>query len=199
MPIAIPGMRIGLFGGTFNPPHAAHRAVSLLALNRLGLDRIWWLATPGNPLKDTRALPPLEKRIQAARKLVKHPFIDVTGIEATLGTRYSYDTVAALRNRYPSVRFVFLMGADNLAQFHRWKRWRGLARLVPIAVVDRSGFDLRALSSPAALALSRARIRESEADTLALRRAPAWVFLRGIKSPISSTALRAKKRTRRKG
>ena len=118
------GLRIGLLGGSFNPAHAAHRAVSLLALKRLALDRVWWLVSPGNPLKDTSALPPLADRIAAARRVAADPRIDVTGIEAALGTRYTIDTIHRLRTRCPRVRFVWLMGADNLAQFHRWRDWR---------------------------------------------------------------------------
>ncbi len=191
MPIVAPGLRIGLLGGSFNPAHEAHRAVSLLAWKRLGLDRVWWLVSPGNPLKDTSDLPPLVERIARARKLAASPFIDVTGIEAALGTCFSHDTVAELRRRFPNVCFVFLMGADNLAQFHRWRRWRELAGLVPMAVIDRAGWSFPALASPAATALVRARIIESEAASLALRTPPAWVYLHGLKSPLSSTALRA--------
>jgi nicotinate-nucleotide adenylyltransferase len=188
MPAAARGMRIGLLGGSFNPPHAAHRALSLFALKRLGLNRIWWLVTPGNPLKDNRRLPPLEKRLAAARTFAAHPAINVTAVEAALGTRYTYDTVAALRRRFPAVRFVVIVGADNLAQLHRWKRWRALAALAPIAVIERAGAN--ALASPAALSLARARVDSRDARTLALHKPPAWVFLHGLKSPLSSTALR---------
>lgn len=199
-PIALPGMRIGLFGGTFNPPHAAHRAASLLALKRLGLDRIWWLVTPGNPLKKNTALPPLERRIAASRKAASHPAIEVTGIEAALHTRFTCDTVKKLQARFPQVHFVFIIGADNLAGFHRWKNWRALASMIPIAVVDRPDYDLSALATPAASTLSRARIDESDAALLALLEPPAWVFLHGLKSELSSTALRAAaKSKRRKG
>src|SRR5262249_48024714 len=126
-PIALPGMRIGLFGGTFNPPHAAHRAASLLALKRLGLDRIWWLVTPGTPLKDNRELKlPLAKRVEICAKIAAHPAIDVTAIEAALHTRFTYDTVSKLQARFPHVRFVLVIGADNLAILHRWKNWRAL-------------------------------------------------------------------------
>jgi len=194
-PIASPGMRIGLFGGTFNPPHAAHRAASLLALKRLGLDRVWWLVTPGNPLKDNRALKlPLAKRVEICAEIAAHPAIDVTGIEAALHTRYTRDTVAKLQARFPQVRFVLVIGADNLVCFHRWKSWRALAAAVPIAVVDRPPYDLSALAAPAARALARARIDESDAPMLPLLRPPAWVFLHGLKSELSSTALRAAKR-----
>jgi nicotinate-nucleotide adenylyltransferase len=191
------GLRIGLFGGTFDPPHAAHRAACLLAMRRLGLDRVWWMVTPGNPLKDTRGLTPLEDRIAAARKLADHPRIDVTDIEAHIRTRYTYDTISQLVRRCPGVHFVWIMGADNLRSFHRWQKWRAIAGLVPIAVVDRVGPSLYAGASMAAQALSRFRIPESEARTLPGRKPPAWVFLHGLKSSLSSTALRALRDKRR--
>jgi nicotinate-nucleotide adenylyltransferase len=184
-------MRIGLFGGTFDPVHAAHRAASLLAMKRIGLDRVWWLVTPGNPLKDTRGLAPLEERLAAARALAQHPRIDVTGIEAQIGTHYSYETIAYLVRRCPHVRFVWIMGADNLRSFHRWQRWRDIAALVPIAVVDRLGPSLYASAGVAGQAFAYTRIPEFLARTLPERRPPAWVYLHGLKSPLSSTALRA--------
>jgi len=182
-------MKIGLFGGSFNPPHAAHRAACLLAMKRLGLDRVWWLVTPGNPLKDTRRLPSLPARIAAARRMAHHPRIDVTGVEAQIGTRYSFETIAWLVRRCPGVHFVWMMGADNLASFHRWRNWRGIAALVPVAVIDRGG-TARALASPAAHRLAGARLPESAAKALPLRRPPAWIFLHGIKSTLSSSSLR---------
>jgi nicotinate-nucleotide adenylyltransferase len=185
------GLRIGLFGGTFDPPHAAHRAACLLAMRRLRLDRIWWMVTPGNPLKDTHGLVPLGERIAAAKALAAHPCIDVTGVEAEMRTRYTYDTVARLVARCPDVHFVWIMGADNLRSFHRWQKWRGIANLVPIAVVDRVGPSLYATAGTAAQALARFRIPESVACSLPRRKPPAWAFLHGLKSPLSSTALRA--------
>jgi nicotinate-nucleotide adenylyltransferase len=184
-------MRIGLFGGTFDPPHLAHLGASLLALKRLKLDRVWWLVTPGNPLKNTRGLAPLSSRIAAARKLTHHPRIDVTGLEAVINTRFTYDTILWLIARCPRVRFVWIMGADNLRHFHRWQRWRGIAKLVPIVVIDRLGPSLYASASPTGQALSRSRLPEYAAATLPDRKAPAWAFLHGLKSALSSTALRA--------
>jgi len=189
-PLTSPGMRIGLFGGSFNPAHDAHRAASLLAWKRLGLDRVWWLVSPGNPLKDTRGLPPLETRIAKAREVAASPFIQVTGIEGILGTRFTYDTVSQIKACFPSVHFVLVIGADILAEFHRWKRWRALAGLIPIAVIDRDGWTAKAVASPAARALGPARISERDATVLPLQEPPAWVFLHGLKSPQSSTALR---------
>lgn len=185
------GLRIGLLGGSFNPPHEAHRALSLFALKRLQLDRVWWLVSPGNPLKDTSALPALDKRLKAARAVADHPAIHVTGIEAAIKTRYTVDTIADLRRRFPNVRFVWLMGADNLSQFHRWRDWQGIARQVPLAIIDRPSDSLRALGSPAAQALAKYRHNESAAANLVDAGTPAWVFLHGLKSPLSSTELRS--------
>jgi nicotinate-nucleotide adenylyltransferase len=191
LPAYAPGMRIGLFGGTFDPPHQAHLSASMLAIKRLKLDRVWWLVTPGNPLKDTRGLAPLADRIAAAQALTRDPRIAITGFESDLGVRYSFDTVSWLVKRCPCVRFVWIMGADNLRSFHRWQNWRGIADLVPMAVIDRLGPSLYSIGGVAGQALGRARIPESAAASLADRRPPAWVFLHGLKSPLSSTALRA--------
>ena len=191
LPPHAPGMRIGLFGGTFDPPHAAHLGASILAMKRLQLDRMWWLVTPGNPLKDTRGLQPLAGRIASARRLANHPRIDVTGLEAVINTRYTYDTLAFLVRRCPGVHFVWVMGADNLRSFYRWQNWRGIANLLPMAVVDRMGSSLYATGGRAALALARYRLPERAATTLAGRKPPVWVYLHGLKSPLSSTALRA--------
>ena len=190
LPLHAPGMRVGLFGGTFNPPHDGHRLASLIALRRLGLDRIWWLVTPGNPLKETAGLPSLAVRMAACRRIARHPRIDVSGLEAEIGTRYTYETIAYLRQRCPDTAFVWIMGADNLAGFHRWQRWRDIARLVPIAVIDRPRSTLKASHSRAAIALSRHRLDESDGLLLAGAAPPAFMFLHGPRSDLSSTVLR---------
>lgn len=197
LPVAAPGMRIGLLGGSFNPPHAAHRALSLLALKRLGLDQVWWLVTPGNPLKDTRGLPPLAERMTAARAMARHPRIIVTDLEAHLGTRYTIDLLRVLPRRFPQVRFVWLMGADILAEFPRWRAWREIFHRVPIAVFDRGGAKLSVLASPAAQAFRTARLPAHAARLLPGCEPPAWIFLHGLKLALSSSALRGVARAQR--
>jgi nicotinate-nucleotide adenylyltransferase len=183
-------MRVGLLGGSFNPPHAAHRAISLFAMKRLKLDRVWWLVSPGNPLKEQGGLHDLGARAEAACRIANDPRIDVTCLEAVIGTRYTVDTITYLRRRCAGLRFVWIMGADNLAQFHRWENWRRIASQVPIAVIDRPPQSFRALAAPAARALAPYRIVEKDAGQLASRRPPAWVFLTGTKLNLSSTRLR---------
>jgi len=193
------GMRIGLFGGSFNPSHAGHVLVCALALRRLGLDRVWLMVSPGNPLKDPKELPSLEARMQAARGLSRDPRVIVTGFEAALGARYSYQTVAYLRRACPGVKFVWIMGADNLASFFRWKRWRDIARKMPILVVDRPGSTHRAVHGLSGGWFERYRLPESAARTLPGRQAPALVVLHGPRSSLSSTKLRAGKALARAG
>jgi nicotinate-nucleotide adenylyltransferase len=190
IPLYANGMRIGLLGGSFNPPHVAHRAISLFAIKRLKLDRVWWLVTPGNPLKDRGALHDLDQRIEAAREMAEDPRIDISCLESVIGTRYTVDTITYLRRRASGLRFVWIMGADNLAQFHRWQNWRRIAAEVPIAVIDRPPQSFRALAAPAAQALARYRLPENQAGRLADHPTPAWVFLTGMKSNLSSTGLR---------
>jgi nicotinate-nucleotide adenylyltransferase len=183
-------MRIGLLGGSFNPPHEGHALVTKLALTRLRLDRVWWLVTPGNPLKSQAELAALNARVEAARALVSDRRVAVTDIESRIGARYTCDTLEWLVHRAPSAKFVWIMGADNLSQFHRWRRWREIADLVPIAVVDRPGSTLNAMSSRAAIALSPWRVAEADAASFAERKPPAFLFLHGPRSELSSTLLR---------
>ena len=183
--------RTGLLGGSFNPAHRGHRRISLAAARRLGLDEVWWLVSPGNPLKPDKGMAPLAARLVSAQRVARGAPIRVTAIEAWLGTRYTIDTLRRLVRLYPRRRFVWIMGADNLRSFHRWQKWRGIAAMVPIAVIDRLGPSLYASASAAGQALGRARIPETAAKSLADRKPPAWVYLHGLKSPLSSTALRA--------
>lgn len=189
-PVAASGMRIGLLGGSFNPAHEAHRAISLAALKRLGLDRVWWLVTAGNPLKDRSGLPSVAKRVRAARRIANHKRIVVTGYDGGTGSPYTVDLLMALKQRFPGVHFVWLMGADNLAGIHRWKDWPEIFDLVPVAVLDRPGHRLKARASKAAHRFAFAYVDESGAGGLALRRPPAWTVLTHRLSGLSSTALR---------
>ena len=191
-PIAEPGMRIGLFGGSFNPAHEGHRLVATQCLRRLALDRVWILVTPGNPLKDHSELAPLDQRVAATRQLMDNPLIDVTAFEAA---HDFHDTLDYLVAAEPGVRFVWIMGADSLVTFDRWERWEDIARLMPIAVYARPGATLKATRSRAAMALSAFRLPEAEATILAESPPPAWVYLRGIMSPQSSTAIRKARAT----
>ena len=190
LPPFAPGMRIGLLGGSFNPPHAGHALITRLALRRLRLDRVWWLVTPGNPLKSPGELAALEARMKAARRLVAGPRVAVTDIEARIGARYTYETLAWIKRRAPSVHFVWIMGADNLRQFHLWRHWRLIADLVPIVVVDRPGSTLRAISSRAGAALGPWRAPERDAARFSTMTPPALLYLHGRRSGLSSTALR---------
>jgi nicotinate-nucleotide adenylyltransferase len=187
-----PGLRVGLYGGSFNPPHAGHRHVSLLALKRLRLDRVWWMVTPGNPLKEQSGFPPIAARLAAARVVARRPRIDVTGFEEEIGATFTVDSLSYLVARCPGVRFVWIMGADCLAGFHRWRGWETIAGLMPLAVIDRPGWTLRATQGRAAVALARARLDETDAPLLADREPPAWIYLHGPRSFLSSTALRAR-------
>jgi nicotinate-nucleotide adenylyltransferase len=183
--------RVGLLGGSFNPAHRGHRRISLGAIRALGLDEVWWLVSPGNPLKPAAGMAPLAARLASARAMARHAPIRATAIEARLGTRYTVDTVRALQRRHPHVRFVWLMGADNLAQFHRWRDWRGIARAVPIAVVARPAYMGVALAGPAMAWLRRFRRRPEQARRWTMWRLPALVLLRFRLDPSSATSLRA--------
>ncbi len=191
MPHVERGMVIGLFGGSFNPPHPGHLLVAEIALRRLGLDQLWWLVTPGNPLKSRTELMPLAERLKACEQLATDPRIKVTGFEKTLGTSYTARTLEFIRTRNPHAHFIWIMGADNLAGFHRWQRWQKIATTFPIAVIDRPGSTLAYLSSKMARTFDYARVDEEDAGVLWQKRAPAWTFIHGPRSTLSSSAIRA--------
>lgn len=190
MPHVEKGMQVGLFGGSFNPPHAGHELVAEIALRRLSLDQLWWIVTPGNPLKSARELAPLAERIQLSEKVAQDPRIKVTAFEAAYHVRYTADTLALVHAKNPGVDFVWIMGADSLRDFHRWERWRQIMLTFPIAVIDRPGATLSFLSSVAAKTFDYARVDERDAPRLARMRAPAWTFVHGPRSVLSSTAIR---------
>ncbi|MCP4380141.1 MAG: nicotinate-nucleotide adenylyltransferase [Hyphomicrobiales bacterium] len=184
-------MRIGLLGGSFDPPHDGHRQVSLVGLHAMGLDQVWWLVSPQNPLKTNAPSLDLADRIAAARRLANHPRIRATAIEATLGTTFTAEMLRKLSQRLRNLDLVWMMGADNLATFHHWRDWRKIAATVPIAVFNRPGMALTALSSPAAKTLTHGRLPAHEAALLPAKKPPAWVFLPVPNVPLSSTAIRA--------
>ncbi len=182
---------IGLLGGSFNPAHHGHRQISLEALDRLDLDEVWWLVSPQNPLKSADGLAGYDRRLKHAAEIADHPRIIVSDIEKELGTRYTIDTIAALGERFAGDRFVWLMGADNLVQFPKWKRWRALFRAIPIAIFPRPTYSRRALSGRAARRFARYRVSGIRASSLALMKPPAWVFLRTRPDAVSATRIRA--------
>ena len=191
MPAATKGQVVGLLGGSFDPAHAGHVHITNAALKRFGLDRVWWLVSPGNPLK-RHGPAPLPERMQAARAMMRHPRVTVTDIEAQLGTRYTAQTIAALRKRYPGVRFVWLMGADNLAQFHRWQDWRWIIETVPVGVIARPNNRIAARLSKTAKVYAAARIPTQAAHILGQLDAPAWAFINVPMTDQSSSAIRAR-------
>lgn len=191
LPLALAGQTIGLFGGSFDPAHLGHLHVSREALKRFGLDRVWWLVSPGNPLKP-KGPAPLAQRMAAARALVDHPRIIVTDIEARIGTRYTAQTIAALQALYPGVRFVWLMGADNLAQFHRWQDWQGIMQNVAVGVLARPGSRIAARTAKAATIYRHTKLPADAAKLLAYATPPAWCFVNLPMIDASSSAIRAR-------
>jgi nicotinate-nucleotide adenylyltransferase len=189
-PYAAPGQVIGLLGGSFDPAHAGHAHITREALKRFGLDRVWWLVSPGNPLK-TRGPAPMDQRMARARAVMQHPRVTVTGLEAVLGTRYTAQTLDRLRVCYPHVRFVWLMGADNLSQFHRWQDWRKIMETVPVGVLARPGQRISARMSPAAALYAAYRIAGRQSQLLGRADPPAWCFVNVPMVDISSSAIRA--------
>ncbi|WP_164659522.1 nicotinate-nucleotide adenylyltransferase [Tropicibacter sp. Alg240-R139] len=191
LPYARAGQVIGLLGGSFDPPHAGHVHVTREAIKAFGLDRVWWLVSPGNPLK-ARGPAPLGQRMAAARALIDDPRVEVTDIEAQIGTRVTADTLADMRRLYPGVRFVWLMGADNLAQLHRWGNWREIMETVPVGVVARPGDRISARMAPAVRAYGGARLDGQARRLLGRAQAPAWCFVNVPMVDISSTDIRAR-------
>ena len=189
LPIARPGQVIGLLGGSFDPAHAGHAHITREALKRLGLDAVWWLVSPGNPLK-AHGPAPLAQRLRQARTVMDHPRVTITDIEARLGTRYTARTLAELQARYPGVRFVWIMGADNLAQFHHWQDWRGIMARVPVAVLARPGDRIAARTSVAATVFRYAKVAPAEAHGLGSMSPPAWTFLNVPMHAASSSQIR---------
>ena len=189
MPFAMPGMRIGLFGGSFDPPHSGHLHVSLEALKRCRLDRVWWLVSPGNPLKQG-APAPISERLEAARRCARHPRLQVSGIELELGTRFTSETLNTLRSVYPGVRFVWIMGADNLAGFHLWNDWRWILENFPVAILGRPNQKLRAAGSVAARTYRQYWLVPTGAGLLASSGTPCWSMLDGPTLEISSSGIR---------
>ena len=184
------GQITGLLGGSFNPAHGGHRRISLFTMQALQLDELWWMVSPGNPLKPREGMAPLAARVHSARAMSRNAPIRVTAIERELGTRYTADTLRALKRRYPNRRFVWLMGSDNLAQFHRWKNWRSIAREMPIAVIARPGYDHSAIASPAMAWLRRYRLSASRFCNRGEWSAPALIELRFDPDPRSATQIR---------
>ncbi|UWQ02573.1 nicotinate-nucleotide adenylyltransferase [Aliiroseovarius crassostreae] len=191
LPYAAPGQVIGLLGGSFDPAHDGHVHITREALKRFGLDRVWWLVSPGNPLKK-HGPAPMDDRLRHAREVMVHPRVEVTDLERRTGTRYTAETLAALQRLYPQVRFVWLMGADNLAAFHRWDNWRWIMDHVPVGVIARPGDRVQARMSVAALIYRDARLRGRDAQRLANSKAPAWTLINAPMRDISSSQIRAK-------
>jgi nicotinate-nucleotide adenylyltransferase len=184
------GTITGLLGGSFNPAHGGHRRITLFAMAELGLDEVWWLVSPGNPLKPAKGMAPLSARVKSAKAVSRRAPIRVTAIERELGTVYTIDTLRALKRRFPKRHFAWIMGSDNLAQFHRWKQWRDIAREMPIAVIARPGYDRAALASPAGAWLRRFRLSAAVFRNRRGWSAPALIELRFDPDPRSATAIR---------
>jgi nicotinate-nucleotide adenylyltransferase len=189
MPFAPRGLRVGLLGGSFDPPHAGHLHISTWALKEFGLDQVWWLVSPGNPLKP-RGPAPLEKRMAACHALVEHPRIKVTDLECKLGTRYTAETLDRLMALYTGVRFVWLMGADNMVSFHKWDRWNDIMKMLPVGVLARPKEQILAGGSPAALRYARYRLPAGSSTILPFKKAPCWSLLNGPMMDISSSEIR---------
>ena len=191
MPLATQGLRIGLLGGSFDPPHSGHMHISKWAIKEFSLDRIWWLVSPGNPLKKD-APADLDRRLSACNKLVNHPKVIVTDLERVFNTRYTAQTLTTLKSQYSGVRFVWLMGADNLAEFHKWDRWQDIMHMLPVGVMARPNKQLAANCSPAARIFRESRLSARSSTALPFKEAPSWSLLTGPMDDESSSKIRAK-------
>jgi nicotinate-nucleotide adenylyltransferase len=189
-PATSPGLKVGLLGGSFNPAHAGHRLVSTMAMQQLGLDQVWWLVSPQNPLKSEADMAPADERLKRAQYVADHPRFIVTNIEKQMETRFTVDTVQKLQARFRDVQFVWLMGADNMTQLPQWARWQELVKTIPIAIYPRPGFTLKARLSPAATMYRSKWLDPSDAALLPRLVAPALCFLKGPQNPISATSIR---------
>ena len=191
MPLATQGLRIGLLGGSFDPPHSGHMHISKWAIKEFSLDRIWWLVSPGNPLKKD-APADLDRRLTACNKLVNHPKVIVTDLERVFNTRYTAQTLTSLKSQYRGVRFVWLMGADNLAEFHKWDRWQDIMHMLPVGVMARPNQQLAANCSTAARIFRESRLSAQSSTALPFKEAPSWSLLTGPMDDESSSKIRAK-------
>ena len=193
MPHCENGNRIGLFGGSFNPPHEGHLLVAKIALRRLKLDELWWMVTPGNLLKDRSGLLPLHERMRLSAELVDDPRIKITGFEQTIKSYTSITTLSYLLAHHRNIRFVWVMGADSLATFHQWQEWKKIVNTIPIAIIDRPSASMSALFSPMAETFRKFRVKEYDVAALPYKKPPAWGYIHGRRSYASSTGLRQKK------
>ncbi|MCW9045965.1 MAG: nicotinate-nucleotide adenylyltransferase [Alphaproteobacteria bacterium] len=191
-----PPKKVALLGGSFNPAHEGHLHISLMALRRLKVDQVWWLVSPQNPLKPVKGMAPLGERLASARLQAKHPCIKVMDLESQLGTFYTAHMLKALTQQFKGSKFLWVMGADNLEQIPLWKDWEKIFSTVSVAVFDRPGYALKALSGKAAQRFSKDRIGENKAGSLVMLAPPRWVFLHGVLHPASSTQIRASKNTK---
>lgn len=192
MPLLLPGMRVGILGGSFNPAHDGHRHISLVALRRLRLDRVIWLLSPQNPLKASHETADLADRLKRARAVARHPRIMVSDLECHLGTQFTADTLPEIRRRMPFVHFVWLMGADNLIQLPRWERWTRIPETMPMAIIDRPGYGLKAQLGPVAQRHARWRLSGEDAPALVTAAPPAWIYLHAKLHPLSASAIRSR-------
>lgn len=188
------GRTVGLLGGSFNPAHVGHRHISLYALKMLGLDAVWWMVSPQNPLKSSKGMAPLQKRMESARAASRHPKIHVTDIEQRLGTRYTADTLVALKTHFPRTKFIWLMGTDNLRQIHKWQEWEEIFKAVPVCVLDRPPRHNAVRTCKAALRFRPCLLPQDKAAALKAQKPPVWTILHIPLDKTSATEIRARRK-----